>query len=649
MNTSYLSLGSTHELQGVLFDAMDDGVLIVDRDGAILDCNPAFHNRLGYTKCEVVGRNVRDLDPPEFAEKVPERIEAILRDGQATFETAHFRKDGTVMPVELNARFCDINGETVMFSIVRDITERKAFEQEHQRRFDMYDAAINTPALGFWVVDTKGRMREVNEAYLEMSGYSRDEFLALSIPDVEAMEHPEEVEAHIKEVMDMGYARFRTAHRRKDGTVWPCEVVANFTQIQGGLFIAFIEDITRQVEQESRLKQAARVYDTMDQAVVVTDADNKIVAMNPAAERISGYAIDDVIGQDPNIFSSGLHDDDFYKAMWDSLRETDHWTGEIWDKHKDGRVFIKNLAINIIRDDHGNVTQHVSVFSDITERKRQEEALQKAHDELDERVRQRTAELKAEVERHRATVQELRIAKERAETANKAKTMFLTNMSHELRTPLNAIIGFSDLIMGETFGPVGNDTYMGYLSDINTSGTHLLKLINDILDVSRLETGKMTVDLTDIRPADIAAKVAPMIRPQATDKDIKLVFDIQDPLPEIRADERRLAQVVVKLMSNAVKFSEPGSSVTLAMTSCPTRGWVDIVIKDQGIGMTPREAVRAQRPFEQVDTRLERRYEGSGLGLSLARSLTELMGGEFFLESEKNKGTTVRVSIPVVS
>ena len=196
-------------------------------------------------------------------------------------------------------------------------------------------------------------------------------------------------------------------------------------------------------------------------------------------------------------------------------------------------------------------------------------------------------------------------------------------------------------------GPIGSDVYKEYLADINRSGARLLNLINDVLDVSRIETGHFEVQLNDIAPAEIAAKVASLIRPLAKDKAIDLVFDLQDPLPLVRADARRLTQAVLNLMSNAVKYSDQNGQVRLSMRACPTRGWLDITVADDGIGMTPREAARAQRPFEQVDTRFARRYEGGGLGLYLARTFTEMMNGEFNLDSEKGRGTKVTVSIPV--
>ncbi|WP_200285867.1 EAL and GGDEF domain-containing protein [Rhabdochromatium marinum] len=371
--TTPLSLDSAQDLHAALFNAMTDGVLVVNRQGMILDCNPAFHRRLGYRKDELIGLSVTTLNPPEFAARVPQRLAALEQHGQATFETAHYRKDGTVLPVELNARSFQVGGERVFFSVVRDITERKELEARLSEGIETYAAAINTTTLGFWMVDIDGRFLEVNAAYLKLSGYSRAELLSMRISDIEVVEQSEETASHIVNVIQVGYDRFRSKHRRKDGCLWPVEVVTSYSRVQGGRLFVFVEDISERVMQESRLELAARVFDTMDQAVVVTDADNRIVSINPAAVRITGYSFDDVRGKNPKIFASGRHDRAFYSAMWASLQRSRHWEGEIWDRRKDGTLYAKWLSINAIHDRQGTLYQYVSVFSDITERKKTEE------------------------------------------------------------------------------------------------------------------------------------------------------------------------------------------------------------------------------------------------------------------------------------
>ena len=245
-------------------------------------------------------------------------------------------------------------------------------------------------------------------------------------------------------------------------------------------------------------------------------------------------------------------------------------------------------------------------------------------------------------ERHAAT--ELRQAKEDAEYASRTKSEFLANMSHELRTPLNAIIGFSEIIKSEAFGPVGTATYKEYAKDINDSGAHLLAVINDILDLSKVESGNMELNLGDVALDDIVRSVKVLVRERAQHASVLLDFPPQQNLSVLRADETKLKQILVNLLSNAIKFTEPGGHVSLTVET--DGGSIVLKVADTGIGIPADAIAKAMKPFGQVDSQLSRRYEGSGLGLPLAKRLTELHGGELSLESEVDHGTTVTVRIP---
>jgi len=370
-------LTSASDLQAALFDTMTDGVLIIDGEGVIADCNPALCHRLGYEKSELLGNSIRVFDLPEFAAKLADRMAEAMRQGEITFQSVYSCKDGSLMAAELNVRYLRTDQGTRFLGIVRDITQRKQLEASLQESNEIYQAAINTPALGFWATDMRGRFLDVNDAYVRQSGYDREALLSMGITDVDAMERPDETADHINLVIGQGYDRFRSVHRRADGSTWPVEVVTTYSPIRGGCLFVFIEDITDKVAQENRLELATRVFDTMDQAVVVSDEQNRIVSINPATTRITGYSLEEVVGKNPNIFSSGRHSPAFYADMWRSLNTTGQWEGEIWDRRKDGIVYAKWLTIKAVYDLHGQVYQYVSVFSDITERKKTEELIWK--------------------------------------------------------------------------------------------------------------------------------------------------------------------------------------------------------------------------------------------------------------------------------
>ena len=233
----------------------------------------------------------------------------------------------------------------------------------------------------------------------------------------------------------------------------------------------------------------------------------------------------------------------------------------------------------------------------------------------------------------------------RAEQASRAKSEFLANMSHELRTPLNAIIGFSDLMKSGLHGPL-NGQYDDYAKHINYSGQNLLRIINDILDISKIDAGLLQAEAETLDAASLVESCASLLRPQAEASHLTLRFQAPVSMDcRIVADSRRMKQALLHLMSNAVKFTPPGGHVSLAMAAGQP-GMIDVVIEDSGIGMTAEQIVMAFQPFRQADGSLARKYEGTGLGLALAKRLTELQGGELMLESVLGAGTKVTLRLP---
>jgi signal transduction histidine kinase len=239
----------------------------------------------------------------------------------------------------------------------------------------------------------------------------------------------------------------------------------------------------------------------------------------------------------------------------------------------------------------------------------------------------------------------LKTANDQANAANRAKSEFLAAMSHELRTPLNAIIGFSDMIKSEQFGPVGSPKYHGYAEDINVSGQHLLELINDILDLSKVESGSDELHEADVETPKVTRSVLNLVKQRAEKGGVELALDLPDDPPPLRADERKLKQILLNLLTNAVKFSRNGGTVRLNIRSGPDSGYIFEVV-DRGSGMAPEDIPKALSQFRQVDHDLDRQEEGTGLGLPLTKALVEMHQGSLALQSEVGVGTTASVRFP---
>lgn len=239
---------------------------------------------------------------------------------------------------------------------------------------------------------------------------------------------------------------------------------------------------------------------------------------------------------------------------------------------------------------------------------------------------------------------ELARARDEAQTANRTKSEFLANMSHELRTPLNAVIGFSEVMQAQIFGPLGDARYAEYANDIHRSGTHLLEIINDILDLAKVEAGFLELRLEDVDIRALFSACERIMRNRAATAGVSLVVRPPEEICEIVADEIRLRQILLNLLSNAIKFTPRRGSVTLLVERGPDQT-CDFKVIDTGIGMSESEIAIAMEPFRQIDNSLARRYEGTGLGLPLTRALTELHGGTFILSSEPGVGTTVTVRL----
>ncbi|RII26938.1 MAG: hypothetical protein CXR30_16060 [Geobacter sp.] len=328
----------------------------------------------------------------------------------------------------------------------------------------------------------------------------------------------------------------------------------------------------------------------------------------------------------------------------------DYVREEIAYRRKDGSEFIANLYMRMLHDSNGVAAKLEGFVEDITERKQAENSVREYQDNLEKLVSARTAELQAsnerltmEIEERARAEHELSIAKERAEAADRLKSAFLATMSHELRTPLNSIIGFTGILLQGLGGPI-NDEQAKQLNMVKNSASHLLSLISDILDISKIEAGQMTVAMEPFKLKDSIYKVAQSVRPLAERKGLELSVEVAEAVGEVNGDVRRVEQILFNLLSNAVKFTEQG---TISVRCGLEAGNCLTTVTDTGIGIESEDLAGLFEPFHQIDTGLSRKYEGTGLGLSICKKLVALMGGTMRVESSPGKGSTFGFTLPV--
>ncbi len=360
------------------------------------------------------------------------------------------------------------------------------------------------------------------------------------------------------------------------------------------------------------------------------DPNGMTVDVNPAMCRILGRSRKEIIGKRIYDFVDAKNTK-IFKAEIAARKDGKFRAYEIALQRPDGTNISCINNPTPILDKNGLRVGSVGMWTDITERKQAEKALKKTHRELEDRVVERT--------------KELALAKEMAENANQVKGEFLASMSHELRTPLNAILGFSESMKEETFGPVGSDKNREYLDDIYNSGQHLLKLINDILDVSAIEADSLKLYEENVNLTDAINASLRMIKPRADKEKIIVSSSIDASLPQIYVDERRVTQILLNLLNNAVKFTPECGEVSVSVQLNDDAS-IAVSIADTGIGMDDEEVALAMNMFGQVDSGLDRKHEGTGLGLPMSKGLMELHGGTLEVKSEKGKGTSVTVTFP---
>ena len=607
--------------------------------GKILEINPATEEITGYSREELLAMDMEELYVHlEDRQALLEEIASAK--GGLTRELRWRKKDGSEIVVldRLIAVRDEADNILHIDAIIEDITERKRADEEHQ-------AIVQTALDGFWIADLEGRLLEVNNSYCKMTGYTRQELLTMSTSDIEASGNREKTARHIKKVMAQGHDRFETRHKGKDGRIIDVEVSANYIDIGKGQMFVFVRDITERKRAEERLKESEAKYRTLVENatdfIYMIGADDRILSLNQSAARLIGKEPAALIGK--NVFS--LFPREMATQFSKEFRLAFKTGKTIRADSKliaGGTEMWASTSLSPIKNDKNEVVAVMGVTRDITEPKRLEKELQEKNEQLDAQ----NEELRAQSEELITQKQELIERTEEVARANQLKSEFLANMSHELRTPLNVIIGFSQLMLDEVPGKV-NQKQKQCLSDVLESSRHLLNLINEVLDLSKIESGKIelkqeTISLTEvIKP--LSRAMMPILRPRKQSLDV----EIEEGLPPIYADKGKLGQVLHNLITNASKFTRDGGK--LKITALSNDGWCQVSVIDNGVGIRKEDQERIFEPFCQLDYTLNNGKSGTGLGLAVVKQIVEKHGGQVWVESEYGQGSRFIFTLPLAT
>jgi PAS domain S-box-containing protein len=479
---------------------------------------------------------------------------------------------------------------------------------------------------GIAVFDDQDRLQACNGQYRALNrDLSADLEAGVAYADLLRAELERRGEAAAESALKEALERHRSLpwrleELRRDGS-W---VQILEQRVTDGGTLRIMRDITATKQRELQFADLAQrnavlasTVASVTSGVVICDAtqhDQPIVFANAAFTRITGYTAAEAIGRNCRFLQGRDTDRDAVERMRRAVAVGRAITVTLRNYRKDGRTFWNEVNISPLHDASGRLIHFVGILQDATNRIRTEE--------------------------------NLREAKDQAEVANRAKSEFLANVSHELRTPLNAILGFSEIMQLEMFGPLGAAQYHTYAKDIHDSGDHLLAIINDILDLSKIEAGRMELFPEAVEARDVFEACLRLVSGRAQANDITLRSELPPDLPRVRVDPRAVQQMLTNLLTNAVKFTPKGGRVTLAARLDGDQ--VELTVADTGIGIAPKDIAKVLEPFGQADNPHSRRQQGTGLGLPIVKALVEQSGGSFRLESKVDAGTTVTLRLPAV-
>ena len=602
-----------------LFEHAFAAIYIVDPDSRqILEANENASKQLGYTKDELVRMKIDDIDFGPSSEEHTAAIKELRNTGGKLFETTNRRKDGSVIDVEISSILIEYSGKIVIQSFVRDITERKKSDDALSESEYYLKKAQEITHLGHWKFTPGAGEVSGSSQLFKIFGLSQENITLDAFADIV---HPDDKKYDLEKIQrGIEYGEpWDIEHRLllKDGTVKWVHAVGEPVLDEAGktkLLIGTVHDITnwKQVEEELRLH--GEITLNMAEGVnLVRSNDGTIAYTNPKFAEMFGYDQDELLEKQVSILNAatGERAEEAVKEIINDLNETGVWHGEVENIKKDGTRFWCYCNVSMFQHyKYGEV--FISVQTDITERKKAEE--------------------------------EIINAKNVAETANEAKSQFLATMSHEIRTPMNAIIGIADLLSTTNLSEVQKE----YVGTFKSSGKNLLSILNDVLDMSKIEIGIVELEKVDFNAKEVIEKAVDTMSLNSYGKGVELNFNIYADVPILLVgDPNRIRQVLLNILGNAVKFTKKGE-IFLELEKLETTDKTATLlfsISDTGIGISDKDKEKIFESFTQADSSTTRKYGGTGLGLPISKQFIEMMGGRIWVENNNEGGAVFKFTV----
>ena len=585
--------------------------IFFSQEGFGIDCNRTAAEMFGYSREEVMGMSGFMIVSDEYKDLV---IQNMLNNYTKPYRVIGKKKDNTLFPIKIQGSEIIYNGAKTRVTIIQDISK----EIENKKKLKLSEKKYKTLTESLtdcvFTVDSKGFFTYLNNAFKNITQYTPEEYLGKHFLEGIVPEYHEKIIKLFSIGMEKNTAfLYEIEIFNKNKERIPIEVsVSSLLDSNNNPLgrIGTFRDITKRKQQQQQLLKLQQSVEQSTSTIVITDSNGIIEYVNPAFKTSSGYNITEALGKNPKILKSDIHDNFFYKNLWNTISSGKTWKGELLNKKKNESLYWEKVIISPIVNKQGKISNYIAIKEDITEAKKIRE--------------------------------DLIIAKKKAEENDMLKTAFLQNMSHEIRTPLNGILGFAELIK---IGELEEEDIYNYADIITTSGNRLLNLINNILDISKIESGSFILNANTFYLNQLLSDIQKIMILKAEKKGLylKMQYNLSDEKSLIKTDNEKLNQILMNLINNAIKFTEKGG---ITCNYFIKNEKIYFSIKDTGIGILKKQHEKIFNRFYQTNLTKSRRYEGAGLGLSISKGLVELLGGEIVVRSEKDKGSEFIFSIP---